>query len=116
MNDGDRMAVPEISTLIYRIESLERKTMDLSAQLEHYVPIRENELKLQNIQESMRRIEGDVREMKGQLVELNTKLLNQNSDQRESQNKLLIRVLWGAMSLVIGTMLTILIAYITHFF
>lgn len=112
----EAMSEPEIATILYRVEALERQNKDLTTQLDRYVLARENDLRLQTIQASMARMENDVSDTKKQLIDLNVRLSSQKAEQQDAQNKLLIKVLWGAVSLVIVTLLTILTSYITHFF
>ena len=107
------MAPPEnITTLSYRVQVVEHDVNDLRKQLDLYVPIRENDLRLQSMQESMRRIADDVKDMRGQLTSLADKLV----DQDNKRNKLLIKVLWGTVSIIITILAALLINYITHLF
>ncbi len=100
------------SGLLYRVETVEKDIAQVKAQLNQYVPMRENDLRLQSISETVRRIEVEVSDTKKQITEMSTKL----AAQRESQDKLQIRVLWGAISLVLGTSSLIVAGYVTHFF
>lgn len=111
------------ATLIYRIEALERMVQQLQTQLQQYVPAKENELQLRIIKETVERIEREVGNAKLQLTDLNTKLVASESEaqkrdaaQRESQDKLQIRILWGAISVVITILSLVIVGYITHFF
>lgn len=110
------------ATLIYRIEALERMVQQLQTQLQQYVPAKENELQLRIIKETVERIEREVGNAKTQLTDLNTKLVASESEaqkrdaaQRESQDRLQIRILWGAVSVVITILSLVIVAYITHF-
>jgi hypothetical protein len=111
----------DIGLLLLRIELMEREVKRLSEQLQGYVPARENDLKVQGIQDSVKRIEGDLSEAKRQLVELNSKLTAQeqtaqlrDNEQRASQDKLQIRVLVGILSTVGGIIVAVIIFYLTH--
>ena len=106
------MPPENITTLSYRINVVEHDVNDLRKQLDLYVPIRENDLRLQNMQESMRHIADDVKDMRGQLTSLADKLV----DQDNKRNKLLIKVLWGTVSIIITILAALLINYITHLF
>lgn len=100
------MPVPDnITTLSFRVNAVEQDVGELRKQLDHYVPIRENDLRLQ-------RIADDVGEVRKQLIALDTKL----TAAEEARNKLLIKVLWGAVSLIITILAALLINYITHLF
>ena len=98
--------------LAYRLESLEKDIERLNMQLTNYVPVRENELKLQSIQDIVKRIESEITGAKLQLTDI-TKQLDK---QRESQDKLQIRMLYGIVATVVTVLSGVLIGYITHFF
>jgi hypothetical protein len=101
-----------IPNLLYRLDQAEKDIVQVKAQLSLYVPARENELRLQAIQEAVRRIEMDVGESKKQLTDMTGKL----AQQRESQDKLQIRVLWGTVAFILSTASLVVAGYITHFF
>jgi chromosome segregation ATPase len=98
------------SALQYRMAVLERDVMQLKAQLASYVSIRENDLHLASIRSTVERIEKEVGETKKQIGEMDGRM----EEQREAQDKLLIKILWGAVSLIIGVLVSLLIAYLTH--
>src|SRR5579859_472278 len=113
----------DITMLSYRIEGIEKEVQRLSTQLGNYVPQRENDLKLQSIQDTTKRIEGEVADAKKQLIEMNAKLIAQATDvqkrdaeQKESQSQLQIKVLVAIVSSVLIVVTGVLIGYITHFF
>ena len=103
-----------ISNIIYRLEATEKDVVQIKAQLrelpQSYVLARENDLRLQSIQESVRRIETDVGEAKKQLTDMSSKL----AEQRESQSQLQIRVLYGVVAVIITILSGVLIGYLTH--
>lgn len=108
------------ATLIYRIESLERLFHDLQQQLQQYVRSSENNLHLQAIRDTCERIERELGLAKNQLTELNTKLATseveaqkRDAAQRESQDKLQIRILWGAVSVIITILGLVIAGYLT---
>lgn len=114
---------PDQATLTFRIEVLERMVQQLQTQLQQYVPAKENELQLRSIRETVERIEREITNAKQQLTDLNTKLVVSESEaqkrdaaQRESQDKLQIRILWGAVSVIITILSLVIVGYITHFF
>ncbi len=95
----------------------------LRDQLSQYVPAKENELQLRSIRETVERIEREVSNAKNQLTDLNTKLAvseveaqKRDSAQKESQDKLQIRVLGGIVSIFVAILLSIIAAYATHIF
>lgn len=115
--------VARVTSVEFHVDSAEKNIEQLRSLLANYVPARENDLKLQSIQETVKRIETDVIGAKSQLTEMNTKLAAQERasqqrdvEQRESQDKLQIRVLWGIVSTIIVILSGILIGYATHFF
>lgn len=112
----------DFNTLSYRLDGVEKLLNNLQGQLQQYVPQRENELRLQSIQGSVADIKGDVAEIRKQINDMTQKMANQDTDaqkrdsaQRESQDKLQIRVLWGVVSTVMMILVALLIAYLTHF-
>lgn len=112
---------PDLTAIIYRLESVERDIKRVTDQLPQYVPVRENDLKLQSVQDTVKRIETDVGKAKDELVTLNTKLAQQeqaaqqrDNQQREDQAKLVIATLKWAVGLVVSGLLLLLGAYFTH--
>jgi len=116
------MQQPE-PTIAYRVEVIEREVSALRQQLERYVPVRENELHLKSIRDTVERIEREVQDAKRQATDLNTKLFAQQAEserrdtaQRESQAALQIKVLWGVVSIVITVLMAVLITFLTGLF
>jgi hypothetical protein len=106
--------------LLYRIETLERMVRDLQGQLQQYVRSSENNLHLEAIRSTVERIERELGLAKTELTGLNTKLTaseieaqKRDAAQRESQDKLQIRILWGAVSVIITILSLVIVAYIT---
>ena len=98
--------------LTYKLSLLEQDLARLREQLNLYVPARENDLQLQNIQETVSRIEYDLGETKKQIGEIDNKLILQ----REALDKLQIKALWSIVSIVLSGLSAIFVGYITHFF
>lgn len=98
--------------LLYRLDQAEKDIAQVKSQLSLYVPARENDLRLQSIQETVRRIEADVIATKQQVTDLGIKL----GEQREAQDKLQIRALWGTVAFILSTASLIVAGYITHLF
>lgn len=101
----------DITTIQYRVDALETGMKDLQQQIHSYVSVRENDLQLQGIRDTVNRIERDVQEEKKQVDILNTKLnmltlelQKRDEEQRKSQDALQIRMLLGIVSFV-GTIL-----------
>lgn len=101
-----------VNGLIYRVDAQEREIKRIQDQMQLYVPQRENDIKLQGIQQAVSRIEADISESKKQLIALNDK----DTAQRESQANLQIRVLWAIVTGILGVGGLIVAGYVTHFF
>lgn len=104
----------DLTTLTFRISSLEQHVQQLQTELRTYVPARENDLQLQSIRSTVERIERDVQEARKQVTDLNTKLENQGKE----QDKIQINVLKWAVGIFVGIVVTvvtsILIYFLTH--
>ncbi len=112
-----------VSTLLYRVETMERELTQLKTQLNLYVPARENDLRMQSISDTVHRIETELGKVKDRLEAMNAQMITQGQDvqkrdaaQRESQSKLQIRVLWGAISIFIAIMVIVVAQFIIHLF
>lgn len=112
---------PEFSSLSYRLDGIEKQIGVLQNQLQHYVPVRENELQLRSIQDSVRDVKSDVAEIRKTITEMAQKMVEQenaarerDNAQRESQDKLQIRVLWFIVSSAILILSGVLIGFFTH--
>ena len=112
-----------LSGLLYRIESVERDIVGLRQQLNLYEPTRENEFKLQSIKDTTLRIETELNKVKEKIESINARMVmaeretqERDAKQRESMDKIQIRVLWGIVSTVIAILSAVLIGYLTHFF
>jgi chromosome segregation ATPase len=112
-----------LSGLLYRIESVERDIVGLRQQLSLYEPTRENEFKLQSIKDTTLRIETELNKVKEKIESINARMVmaeretqERDAKQRESLDKIQIRVLWGIVSTVIAILSAVLIGYVTHFF
>lgn len=115
----------DVAMLIYRIDTLEKDVGRLNTQLLNYVPVRENDLKLQSIQETVKRIESEVIAAKQQLSDMNTKLTSQEISarerdeiQRKEHDEMQIKTLKWVVGTIIGLVVLVLsgliIYYITH--
>lgn len=111
----------ELNTLHYRMENLEHQVKNIQEQLRLYVTQRENELQLRTIQQSVERTEQEAARIRQQITDLATRIEQQekeararDEEQRQSQDKLQIRVLYGIVSVVITILVGVLIAYLTH--
>jgi hypothetical protein len=109
--------------MVFRIVSVERDILALKNQVNLSVPLKENDLNFQIIRNIIERMESEVEKAKNQLEIVMTKQIEQGSQaqaqlaaEKESQAALQIKVLWGAISIIIGFVMSILIAYITHLF
>lgn len=113
---------PDLSTVIYRLDGVEKQLVSVQGQLQLYVPARENELQLRSIQESVKDIKGDVGEIRKQMNEISQKIVDQDRAARERDNlaredsdKSKIRMLWFAVSTVIGMFVMIAVALVIFY-
>jgi hypothetical protein len=117
----NNMQPSDFSTISYRLDGLEKQLTLLQGQLHQYVPVRENELQLRSIQDSVRDIRDDVSEIRKQIGDMTQKMIEQekaarerDNQQRESQDKLQIRVLWFIVSSVVVLLSGVLVGFLTH--
>jgi phage shock protein A len=110
-----------ISTLLYRVEAVEKDIGQLKSQLNMYEPIRENDLKLSRINDIVSRIESELQKVKERLETINARMIASDQESqkrdieaRDSQAKLQIRTLWYIVSTVITILTALLIGYLTH--
>lgn len=101
--------------MLYRITALEEQIKRLQEQLKFYVPARENELQLQNIQNSVTRIERDVIDMKAKQQALEKEARDREEQQQKEQASLQIKTLIGIVGFVITVIGGVITAYLTHF-
>ncbi|OLE95648.1 MAG: hypothetical protein AUI84_02840 [Delftia sp. 13_1_40CM_3_66_6] len=104
----------DATAIAYRINALERDIQHLQTQLASYVPARESELQLASIRSTVERIERDLQDTKKEVTGLNTRLTEKLTEQKESQDKLIIKVLWGIVATVISIVTAVAIYFITH--
>jgi septal ring factor EnvC (AmiA/AmiB activator) len=107
---GTTQPPDQSSMLSYKIEALERIVGELRHQLQNYVLAREHDLQLKLIQDTVERIEKEVSAAKTELSTLNTKL----GEQRESQDKLQIKVLWIIVAFILTILSGVAVAFFTH--
>ena len=112
-----------VSTLLYRVEVMEKEISQVKTQLNLYEPTRESELKLQRINDIVQRIEAEITKCKEKLEAMSSTIIVQENEskKRDDQtkddlNKLQIKVLWGIVSTVIAVLVGILIGYANHLF
>lgn len=107
MQQQNQQPMPDLSTLTFRITSLEQHVQQLQLELRTYVPARENELQLQSIRSTVERIESDVKAVKQQATELANK-----------QDSILISVLRYVVVTIVGVIAAVatglIIYFITH--
>lgn len=117
-----------ITTILYRLETVEKSFQEFKNQLQSYettrendLKFRENEAKLQLINATASRIEIDLRAVKSGMDEIKIDLLLKENESikrdaatRASQDKLQIKVLVGILTTVVGVITTLFIFYVTH--
>ena len=92
-----------ITTLLYRVESVEKDVVQLKTQLNLYEPIRESDLKLSRINDIVVRIETDLKSVKEKVEDI-----------AEDQSRLQIRTLWYIVTTIVTILSALLIGYLTH--
>src|SRR5687768_7830620 len=73
----------QMSVLSYRVDELAKNVAQLRENLHLYVPISENKLQLQSIQDTVARIERDVINVKNQIESIDDKIIEQDRASRE---------------------------------
>jgi chromosome segregation ATPase len=106
----------EFSTLLFQINALEQQIKQLQDQLKSYVTVRENELQLRLIQDTVSRMERDVVDMKAKQELMEQEARTNNQQQREAQAGLQIRFLVSVVSFVLVVVGGVLTAFLTHLF
>jgi chromosome segregation ATPase len=111
----------EIASIEKDISSMEKDFGSLKSQLNLYEPVRESDLKLQSIKDTTLRIETELSKVKEKIEGMSTRMVAQDqelqrrdAEQQARQDKLIIRVLWFAVSTVIAVLSAVLIGYLTH--
>ena len=111
----------QVALLQFRVDALERTVSGFNQQLNSYVRERENDLKLKILQDTANHIEDEVNGLKkdirsqGEEVKmLKDELQKRDASQRESQDKLQIRVLVWAVGIFMSIVLLLLAAYFSH--
>jgi hypothetical protein len=104
----------DMSTLSYRLTSLETHVQQLQVELRTYVPARENELQLQSIRSTVERIERDVQEAKTQVTSLNGKLETQVKEQDKMQISALSKTLIIILGVFASVLTGVLVYFLTH--
>lgn len=112
-----------IVTLLYQMKTMENDIAYLKSQLNLFEPARESDLKLQRITDTVARIETELSKVKDRLEAMNSHMVTQEVEaqkrdeaQRASQDKLQIRVLVWAISIVVTILIGVLVGYLTHMF
>lgn len=104
------------ATLIFRVEALERELTGLKGQLQLYEPARENDLKLQRINDAVGRIEGEVIKVKEKLEGMNIHQIEHEKEERVRFDRFQIRSLWFLASSFILAVLATMVNYVSHLF
>ena len=111
----------EIVSIEKDISSMEKDFVSLRSQLNLYEPVRESDFKLQSIKDTTLRIETELSKVKEKIETMSVRMVAQDQDlqkrdaeQRERQDKLIIRVLWFTVSTIIVVLSGVLIGYLTH--
>jgi hypothetical protein len=128
-----------LPTLLYRIDIIEKDITYIRTQLNAYEPSRENDLKLQRVNDTAARMVEELRTLKQVIEGFTTRIAAQDLDSRQrdqeidtrarnadiatqkrdsdiesSQDKLQIKVLVAIISTIVTVIIGLLIYYITH--
>jgi len=111
-----------IQAILFRVDGVEKEIKDVQEKLKTYVPAKENDLQLQNIQNIVSRVERDVIDIKTRVEVIKDKMETQDKELRardektkEEQSKSQIRGLLFIVSSIITVGAGIVIAIFTHF-
>lgn len=111
----------DVLALTFRLERVEHDVKQLETQLTSYALVTETTLKLEHIQETVRRIETDVGKAKEQLQDLNKKLTDAEKDvqdrdakQREAAANIQIWLMRSIIGAIVVLFTGLLIAYANH--
>jgi len=105
-----------ISEISFRLDSLEKELSDVKKQLSMYVPLRENDLQLKVIRDTIDRIEQQLTSLEEKILAQEFEMQKREAAAQHSQASLQIKILWGTVSTIIGLLASILVGYITHLF
>ncbi|GAC1471034.1 MAG: hypothetical protein PVS3B1_16130 [Ktedonobacteraceae bacterium] len=109
--------VPNLALpMLFRVMTVEHDIVELKAQMSLTVATKENDIEIVDMRGIIQRMEIEVEEVKKQLEDVVTKQIELGSDAQKNIAALQIRVLWGAVSLVVGLLMSVLVGYITHLF
>jgi len=118
--------MPDISresmeTVLYRIAAIEVDFKQFKEQLKAYDTARENDLKLERINDTASRVEVELRLIRSSLEDINARMVlkegeskQRDTDQSAAQDRLQIKVLVSILSTVIIVVSGLLVFYITH--
>jgi hypothetical protein len=101
--------------LSYRLTTVEEEVRGLRAQFDRYETTRESNLKLDQIRDTLRRIESDVTDIKQQMIVQEKASKERDVEQQQGQSRLQIRVLYTTLSVIGGVFVTIITALIIYF-
>ena len=92
-------------TILIRVQRVEKDIDKLQAQLNLYVPMAVNDLKMNSVLEATNRISVELQDVKSRLAE-----------QQENTSKIQINVLKATVGTFVSVVIAIFVGYITHFF
>lgn len=107
---------PVMSALGFRVLTLEKELENVKRQLNLYVPLRENDLQLRVIHETVDRIEEQLADVRSKITLQEQEMLDKEATMQHNQANLQIKILWGTVSTIVGLMTSVMVGYITHLF
>ena len=121
MTQHPQQRQPDVAMLSYRVDQMERDMTLLEAKFTDYARVSEYDLRLQSIAETIKRIEASTNTAIIEISDMNKKLAAQDTEaqkrdaaQKASIDRLLIRILWGFVCLIISIPVSLIIGYLTH--
>jgi uncharacterized protein (DUF3084 family) len=105
-----------LSTINFRLDSLEKELIEVKKQLGMYVPLRENDLQLKIIRETVDRVEKQLASLDEKILAQEFEMQKREAAAQRRQASLQIKILWGTVSTIIGLLTSVLVGYITHLF
>lgn len=111
----------DLSTIVYRLSTLEQEIREVRQHFLLFTPTKENELQLQIITSTVERIAKDVTEVKSQVGEVNDLVGNVRDEMKDKANKSQgaldkwqLNAMGGTLGVIVTVLIGVLIAYATH--
>jgi hypothetical protein len=107
--------------LLYRVEAMEKDISGLKGQLSLYEPMRENDYKLQRINDTVGRIESELHAVKDRLEAVNTHMITSDTETQRRDTELRLKagnlynkILISVLAFLFSGILSVLVFYVTR--